>query len=171
MRGFVSFVTFEDDDYKKFIQVNVKVVDNEGITLWARDNYDIEEGDDVASILERMAEYLDKEAYNDNPMLLNLLEEDFKLVADKPDDYKPTAGEYILLTFEKPIKKKDEEQNKDRPVCLVTRDGMTIYHGKNLNPDILLPGDKIFTVIGDVTFIRKEEEDDDEKEEDTSGTL
>ena len=112
-----------------------------------------------ALMAELPQEYLDKEAYNDNPMLLNLLEEDFKLVADKPDDYKPTAGEYILLTFEKPIKKKDEEQNKDRPVCLVTRDGMTIYHGKNLNPDILLPGDKIFTVIGDVTFIRKEEEE------------
>ena len=46
-------------------------------------------------------------------MLLKLLDEDFKLVADKPDDYKPKAGEHILLTFEKPIKKKDEEQNKE----------------------------------------------------------
>ena len=58
-----------------------------------------------------------------------------------------------------------EEEDDDRPVCLVTRDGLTIYHGKNLNPDILLPGDKIFTVIGDVTFIRKEEQDDDDKSE------
>ena len=59
-----------------------------------------------------------------------------------------------------------QDDDDDRPVCLVTRDGMTIYHGKNLQPDILLPGDKIFTVIGDVTFIRKEEEDDDESDDD-----
>ena len=56
-------------------------------------------------------------------------------------------------------------EDDDRPVCLVTRKGMTIYHGKNLNPDILLPGDKIFTVIGDVTFIRKEEEENKSESE------
>ena len=58
-----------------------------------------------------------------------------------------------------------QDDDDDRPVCLVTRDGMTIYHGKNLQPDILLPGDRIFTVIGDVTFIRKEEEENKSESE------
>ena len=51
-------------------------------------------------------------------------------------------------------------EDDDRPVALVTRDGMTIYHGKNLNPDKLIKGARIFTVIGDVTFIGKEDDDD-----------
>ena len=73
-------------------------------------------------------------------------------------------GFVSFVTFE------DDDYKDQEPVCLVTRKGYTIYHGKNLNPDILEKGDRIFTVIGDVTFICKEEEVDDEKEEDTSGT-
>ena len=67
-------------------------------------------------------------------------------------------GFVSFVTFE------DDDYKDQEPVCLVTRKGYTIYHGKNLNPDILEKGDRIFTVIGDVTFIRKEEEEDDEKE-------
>ena len=74
-------------------------------------------------------------------------------------------GFVSFVTFE------DDDYKDQEPVALVTRKGYTIYHGKNLNPDILEKGDRIFTVIGDVTFICKEEEVDDEKEEDTSGTL
>ena len=68
-------------------------------------------------------------------------------------------GFVSFVTFE------DDDYKDQEPVALVTRKGYTIYHGKNLNPDILLPGDKIFTVICDVTFIRKEEQDDDDKSE------
>ena len=99
---------------QEFIQVNVKVAIDESTTIWDCDKYNIEEGDDVASILERMAEFLDKEAYGGgNEMLEKLLEEDFGLVADKPQNHKPKAGEHIQFNMEKPIKKKDAEQNKE----------------------------------------------------------
>ena len=68
-------------------------------------------------------------------------------------------GFVSFVTFE------DDDYKDQEPVALVTRKGYTIYHGKNLNPDILLPGDKIFTVIGDVTFIRKEEEENKSESE------
>ena len=103
----------------EFIQVHVTVSDDKG-TIWDSDKYDIEEGDDVASILERMAEFLDKEAYGGgNEMLEKLLEEDFGLVADKPLNHKPKAGEHIQFNMVKQM----DEMAMETPQAKIVEDG------------------------------------------------